>query len=63
MLPDDFREKMPEVLSEIRDGTFAAEWEAEQMAGYPEFRRLRESGLAHPINEAEDRLRKLLQKD
>jgi len=61
MLPDSFREQMLKVLGEIRDGSFAAEWGAEQKAGYPVFDRLRREGLAHPITEAEERLRSILQ--
>ncbi len=60
MLPDGFRDKMQEALNAIRDGSFAIEWEAEQKAGYPEFRRLKEAGLAHPINEAEKRLQRIV---
>jgi ketol-acid reductoisomerase len=60
MLPDNFRVKMQEALNAIRDGSFATEWEAEQKAGYPEFKRLKETGLAHPINEAEKSLQRIV---
>ncbi len=43
------RKKMKEILSDIRDGTFARNWIAENEAGMPEFRRMMEADLEHPI--------------
>ncbi len=43
MLPDDIKEAMETALAEIKAGGFAREWEAEQEAGQPEFRRLKEA--------------------
>ncbi len=43
------RGQMKEVLSEIRDGTFARNWIAENEAGMPEFRRMLDADLDHPI--------------
>ena len=43
------RKKMKEILSDIRDGTFARNWIAENEAGMPEFRRMMKADLEHPI--------------
>lgn len=43
------RQKMQEILDDIRDGTFAKKWIAENRAGQPEFRRLMDEDLKHPI--------------
>lgn len=51
---------MEEMLAEIGEGRFAREWEQEQRAGYPVFTRLREAALRHPVNEAEEALRRAL---
>ena len=40
---------MRRVLSEIKDGTFAREWIAENDEGRPRFQRLREENAGHPI--------------
>jgi len=61
MLPDSFRDKMLQALEEIKNGTFAAEWDAEQEAGYPAFKELKDTGLSHPINDAEKQLREIVQ--
>ena len=51
-------ESMKRVLEEIRSGAFAEEWEAEQKAGLPVFRQLRELREQHPIAEWERKTRK-----
>jgi ketol-acid reductoisomerase len=51
-------ESMKQVLEEIRSGAFAREWEAEQKAGLPVFRQLRELREQHPIAEWERKTRK-----
>jgi ketol-acid reductoisomerase len=43
------REKMQEILDDIRDGTFARKWIAENKAGQPEFKRMMDEDLKHPI--------------
>jgi ketol-acid reductoisomerase len=43
------RAKMQEILDEIRDGTFARNWIAENKAGQPEYKRLMQEDLKHPI--------------
>jgi ketol-acid reductoisomerase len=43
------RAAMKQVLAEIQDGTFARNWIAENEAGMPEFRRMMDEDLDHPI--------------
>ena len=43
------RERMRQILREIRDGSFARRWIAENEAGMPEFRRMLKADLEHPI--------------
>jgi len=43
------REAMKQILDEIQDGTFAKNWIAENEAGMPEFKRLMDEDLEHPI--------------
>ena len=43
------RDKMQEILDDIRDGTFARKWIDENKAGQPEFKRLMDEDLKHPI--------------
>lgn len=43
------REGMRQILREIRDGSFARRWIAENEAGMPEFRRMLKADLEHPI--------------
>ena len=54
------KEKLAQTLQAIRNGDFAREWAEEERQGYPEFTRLREQALQHPINDVEDNLRRLL---
>jgi len=43
------RDNMQEILDEIRDGTFARNWIAENKAGQPEYKRMMQDDLKHPI--------------
>ncbi|MBL8931882.1 MAG: ketol-acid reductoisomerase [Kineosporiaceae bacterium] len=54
------KEHMQQLLAEIKDGTFAARFIADQDAGAPEFKRLRAEGEAHPIEATGRELRKLM---
>ena len=47
---------MRKVVAEIRDGTFAKRWAAEQEAGSPVFQRLLGERLSSPIATAEHEL-------
>ncbi|MCL1898612.1 MAG: ketol-acid reductoisomerase, partial [Micrococcales bacterium] len=51
--------QMAQLLTEIRDGTFASRFIADQDAGRPEFSRLRSEGEAHPIEAVGRELRQL----
>ena len=51
------REQMQVILDEIRDGTFARNWIAESKAGMPEFRRMMNDDLEHPIEKVGATLR------
>ena len=53
------KENMKAVLSDIQDGTFARRFIADQDAGAPEFKALREKGQNHPIEPVGRELRKL----
>jgi ketol-acid reductoisomerase len=52
--------RMREVLDEIRDGSFAARFIADQDAGAPEFRALRAKAEQHPIEAVGRELRSLM---
>jgi ketol-acid reductoisomerase len=51
---------MQDVLADIKDGTFAARFIADQDAGAPEFKRLRAEGEQHPIEATGRELRGLM---
>ncbi len=51
------RERMREVLAEIRDGRFAREWVAEYRAGNARYRALKQADIEHPIETVGARLR------
>ncbi len=59
-LPSETRGCMEAALAEIRDGSFAREWERERANGYPDFTRLKEGALQHPVNDVERVVRKLM---
>ena len=54
------RDEMGRILAEIRDGRFAEEWVAENRNGRPNYTRLREEGLAHPIEKVGAELRAVM---
>jgi len=51
---------MKKVLTEIQDGTFAAAWIAENDAGQPNFKKMREAGRDHQIEKVGASLRKAM---
>ena len=61
-LPGGVRECMEAALAEIKEGSFAQEWEAERAAGYPVFKRLKEAALGHPVGEVERKMRERLRR-
>jgi ketol-acid reductoisomerase len=54
------KEEMRRILAEVRDGSFAREWIAEDDAGRPQFTKLVEEGKAHPIEQVGAKLRPLM---
>ena len=52
--------EMRRILGEIRDGTFAREWVAEDEAGRPNFAKYAAEGAAHPIEQVGAKLRSLM---
>ncbi len=54
------KDNMKAVLSDIQDGSFAARFIADQDAGAPEFKALREKGEQHPIEAVGRTLRGLM---
>jgi ketol-acid reductoisomerase len=55
--------RMKEVLTEIqkdKGAKFATEWIAESKNGYPNFNKLREAGLKHPIEQVGQKLRGMM---
>ena len=60
IIDDSVKARMQEVLGDIKDGTFAARFIADQDAGAPEFKRLRAEGEQHPIEATGRELRGLM---
>jgi ketol-acid reductoisomerase len=54
------KENMQAVLADIQNGVFADRFMADQEAGGPEFKELREKGEKHPIEAVGRQLRKLM---
>ena len=54
------KQRMRDVLAEIKDGTFAARFIADQDAGAPEFKKLRAEAEQHPIEATGRELRQLM---
>jgi ketol-acid reductoisomerase len=54
------KENMKQILAEIKDGSFAKRFIADQDAGAPEFKALRTKGEQHPIEATGRELRKLM---
>jgi len=60
IIDEHVREEMRRILEEIRDGRFAAEWVAEDRAGRPNYRALREQGKSHQIEQVGAELRAMM---
>jgi ketol-acid reductoisomerase len=60
VINDAVRAEMRRILAEIRDGSFAEEWIAENRNGRPNFNRLREEGKAHQIEAVGAELRAMM---
>ncbi len=59
-LAPEIRKFMEKAMVGIRDGSFVEEWRREQAAGYPSFNRLWDEAMAHPLNQAEEKMRRFL---
>ncbi|MPZ62083.1 MAG: ketol-acid reductoisomerase [Propionibacteriales bacterium] len=49
LIDDSVKQRMQQLLAEVKDGSFAERFIADQDAGGPEFKRLREEAEQHPI--------------
>lgn len=58
IIDEHVREQMKSVLEDIREGTFARRWIQENADGKPEYRKLMEQDMAHPIEKVGADLRK-----
>jgi ketol-acid reductoisomerase len=54
------RETMKQILTEIQNGTFAKQWIAENEAGRPNFKKMREDEARHPIEAVGKSLREMM---
>jgi len=60
IIDDSVKQRMQDVLADIRNGAFAQRFIDDQDAGAPEFKRLRAEGEQHPIEATGRDLRKLM---
>jgi ketol-acid reductoisomerase len=60
VINDAVRAEMRRILGEIRSGAFAAEWIAEDRAGRPRFKQLRDAGRTHAIEKVGQELRAMM---
>lgn len=60
IVTEETRAAMRALLADIRDGTFAHEWIAENAAGRPRFERARMADVEHPIERVGTRLRRMM---
>jgi ketol-acid reductoisomerase len=54
------RETMKQILTEVQNGTFAKQWIAENEAGRPNFKKMREDEASHPIEAVGKSLREMM---
>ncbi|NOT43068.1 MAG: ketol-acid reductoisomerase [Acidobacteria bacterium] len=60
IVTDATKEAMRQLLREIQSGKFAADWIAENEAGLPRFKAIREQERHHPIEEVGGKLRAMM---
>src|ERR1044071_295341 len=60
IITDATKAEMKKILTEIQDGTFAREWMAENEAGMPNYKALRDKDMTHPIEVVGARLRGMM---
>ena len=54
------RQTMKKLLSDVRDGTFAKRWIEENQKGRPEFNKMRQKDVNHPVEEVGRKLRRMM---
>ena len=54
------RQTMKKLLAAVRDGTFAKRWIEENQKGRPEFNKMRQKDVNHPIEEVGRKLRRMM---
>jgi ketol-acid reductoisomerase len=60
VIDEQVRATMKQILKEVQDGTFARQWIAENEAGRPNFKKMREAEAAHPIEAVGKQLREMM---
>jgi ketol-acid reductoisomerase len=60
IITQETREEMREILAEIRDGSFAKKWVAENEAGCPNFLATRKREQSHPVEQLGPKLRAMM---
>ena len=58
LVTDETRKAMKAVLTEIQDGTFAKQWQEESAAGSPNYKKMVQQDIAHPIETCGKAIRK-----
>jgi len=57
VIDDHVKASMKQVLTEVQDGTFARQWIEENKNGLPEYNRMMQEDLDHPIEEVGRKMR------
>jgi ketol-acid reductoisomerase len=60
VIDENVRATMKQILKEVQDGTFAKQWIAENEAGRPNFKKMRETEASHPIEVVGKQLRDMM---
>ena len=60
VITPETKQEMKKILDEVRDGTFAKEWIAENKAGCPNFKKMRQQDHDHPLEQVGRKLRKMM---
>lgn len=60
VINDETKQRMRDVLTDIQSGKFARDWIAENEAGKPEYKKMLDADLAHPIEKTGKELRAMM---
>ena len=60
IITEQTKANMKNVLKDIQNGTFAKGFIADNQAGFPEFKKMREQNGNHPIEKVGSELRKMM---